>query len=289
MQPEDVLGPADRSAGHQPPAQFQQHPPQLWPGQAHVGQRVLARRRHHLGATEQALEPRPTDRIQPRGDRGRGLLPPLRRAPPPISGVGALAAQIEAQRVQQRRRRIGRHRVGEVEVVDGMPEPLEMIMESAPPLGPVRVVPPGRRVQHLSGRPVEDGLGELGMVPGPGGQVVQRLLGADRLTVEAQQESAGRRISGTTDEPVVEGREDDLGHGGDRDDRLDRGVVLGARVQQCGDPVEQFMIIELLDRPSRPLGHGGSIARMGVVAPTGQPAALSVGGEHPEGGCACAA
>ena len=274
MQPEDVLGPADRSTVNQPSAQFQQHPPQLGPGQTHIGQRVLPRRRHHLGSAEQAFEGRPADRIQPRADLGRGLLPPLRRPSPPIGRVGTLTAQVEAQRVQQRRRRVGRHRIGEVEVVDGMPEPREMIMEPAPPLGPVRVITAGRRVQHLGGRPAEDGLGEPRVFPGPGGQIVQRLLGPDRLTVEAQQESAGRRISGAADEPVVVGREDDLSHGGDRDDRLDRGVVLRARVQQGGNPVEQFMIIELLDRPRRPFGHDGLIAGMGVVAPPREAAAL---------------
>ena len=63
---------------------------------------------------------------------GRGLLPSVR--------ITALAPQIEPQRLQERSRVVRRYGVGEVQVVDGVPERVEMSLEPTSPLRPGRLL-----------------------------------------------------------------------------------------------------------------------------------------------------
>ena len=144
-QPEHVGGLGDDGGVHQPPSEFEQHPPQQRPGQADVGQGVLADRGGVLGPPEQPEERGPAARPEP-GDRLAGLvLPALGRQPLALVRVVALPPQVELHRLQQGRGIVGRHRADEVQVVDRMAEPVEVVLEAGMPLLPQRLVHTGRR------------------------------------------------------------------------------------------------------------------------------------------------
>ena len=83
--------------------------------------RVLPDRRESLGPAQQPPEGPSPHRVQPLEHLGGRRLPPLGLLPLSSVRVPDLAAQVEPERRQQRGRVVGRHRVGEVEIVDGVP------------------------------------------------------------------------------------------------------------------------------------------------------------------------
>ena len=94
--------------------------------------------------------------------------------------------------------------------------------------------------------------------------------------VEAEQEGRGRRVARPSDQPVVELGEEHLAGRRDRDDRLHRGVVLGAGVEQLDNAGEQLrgrQLIKVLRsasaRPPRDSADGRSSAS-GPPRPAGR-------------------
>ena len=97
-------------------------------GQAHVGQRVLADRAGGLRPAQQPVEARPADRVEPGPDLGRLPVALLGDAPLPLVRVGAAAGEVEPDGVQQRAGFVGRDRIGEVQVVDRVAEPVQVLL-----------------------------------------------------------------------------------------------------------------------------------------------------------------
>ena len=106
-----------------------------------------------------------------------------------------------------------------------------------------------------------------GLRPGPGGEVEERLLGADRRAVEPDQERDRGRVARPADEPLVVPRERRLAGHRLRDDRLDRGVVGRSRVEQLHRAVEQLGVRHPLHRPGRGALDGPDVLRVRPLAP----------------------
>jgi hypothetical protein len=110
-QPDDVVDLRDHAGGDQLTTQLAQHPAQLRPGQADVGEGVFAHRRNSLRPAQQPGEQRATQRVQP-GEYGCGLtFAPVRGAALPLVRVGLAFVEMETQGVDQRRGTVGRYRI----------------------------------------------------------------------------------------------------------------------------------------------------------------------------------
>ena len=105
------------------------------------------------------------------------------------------------------------------------------------------------------------------MRPGPGGEVVQRLLRPDGRALEPEQERGRGRVARPADEPLVEPRERRLAGRRQRDDRLHRGVVRGAGVEQRRGAVEQRGVREAVRRPRRGVLDGPDVLRVRPLPP----------------------
>ena len=95
VQPEHVVRPLDHTGRDQPRAQLAQHPAQLRPGQADVGQGVFAQRRDRLRPAQEPQE-------HARGAPGRAGRPP---AQSPRRGAAPRAAAARGARSPRRRGR----------------------------------------------------------------------------------------------------------------------------------------------------------------------------------------
>ena len=254
VQPEHVVRPLDRTGRDQPRAQLAQHPAQLRPGQPDVGQCVFAQRRHRLGPAQQPEERRAAQRVEPGGDLRGGL----RR------GAAPRAAAARGARCPRRRGRTAASR----SAVPGRPPgpgPRSRGCRRCARAGP-GAARTGRTTPATSAASTPAGGSSASIAadravrrrgraarrrapdrPGPGGEVVERLLGADRRAVEPEQERDRGRVARPADEPLVEPRERRLAARRQRDDRLDRGVVGGSCVEQLHRAVEQLGVRHRLD------------------------------------------
>src|SRR3712207_3849611 len=97
--------------------------------------------------------------------------------------------------------------------------------------------------------------------------VVEGLLGAYRQTVEAEQEGRRGGRAATSHNPLVEGRKQQLAGGGERDDGLNRCVVLRPRVKQFPNGGKQLGRRPLVVTSGVDSGHDAAVARVRVLAP----------------------
>jgi hypothetical protein len=139
------------------------------------------------------------------------------------------------------------------------------------------------QIEDLFRRCADQRSGEVGVLAGPGAQVVERLLGLDGHAVEAKQEGLRRRISLAPDEPVVERGEQRLADIGERDDGLHRGVVLGSCVQEFPSAREEFFRRQVRGRLRLPPLDDSHEARVGVLAPARHSAPFPAAHQEPEG------
>ena len=116
-QPEDILRFVDHACPLEPSTDLGEHAAHLRPGQADVGQRILANRRRSLRPVQQPAEGFDAYWIQPCQYGGRRLFPAGRGALLPPVRIDTLATDEEPHGLQQRNRIIGRHRIHEVQVV----------------------------------------------------------------------------------------------------------------------------------------------------------------------------
>ena len=120
------------------------------------------------------------------------------------------------------------------------------------------------------------------MRPGPGGEVVQRLLRPDGRALEPEQERGRGRVARPADEPLVEPRERRLAGRRQRDDRLHRGVVRGAGVEQRRGVVEQCGVRETVRRPRRGVLDGPDVLRVRPLPPPDRQALPAATQQRPE-------
>ena len=106
---------------------------------------------------------------------------------------------------------------------------------------------------------------EFGVTAGPGSEVVERLLGPDRRTVEAKQEYLSRRIVLGANHCVIEPREQHLARGCRGDDRLDRGVVFRCGIHELLHAGQQLLSAQFADAACGPVADDPAVAQMPEV------------------------
>ncbi|CAH0324013.1 hypothetical protein SRABI128_05032 [Microbacterium sp. Bi128] len=186
-----------------------------------------------------------------------------------------MSPQVKLHGLQQRRGIVSRHRTDEVQVIDRMAEPAEVLLEAGLPLLPGCRVHSGRRGPgalrpgQRSGGGVEDRRGQPRHVPGPGREVVQRLLCADGFAVVTKEEGLGGGIAVAPNELVVVGPEGDFACCGDRNDGLHGRVVHRAGVKQRLRTRQQFLSGELPDGLRGPVLDHLLVAGMRKFPPAG--------------------
>ena len=136
----------------------------------------------------------------------------------------------------------------------------QVLAEALVPLPPCAGVHPGgclvgEGVHTVGG---EDS-GQRRVLQHPPGEVVQALLRPDRFGVVAEQEGLAGRITRMPQQPVVETHPGQLGHRGQRDDRLDGRVVVGHRVHEPADRIEQGARRQLLVHEGFLRSHFGRV------------------------------
>ena len=211
-------------------AQLAQHPAQLRPGQADVGKGVFAQRRGRSCASAgPAQEGGTAHRVQPgRHPLGR-LVTALRRAPLPLAGLGSPAVEIEPHRSDHRSR--GRPpapgwrdrgcrrcaRAGRGAARTGRATTCH-VTASTPAGGSSASI----AATVCCGDAVRSARRQRRPRPGPGGEVEERLLGADGRALEPDQERGRRRVARPADGASSYRVERRLAGHHLRNDRLDR-------------------------------------------------------------------
>ena len=272
-QPEDVVGTRDGLRPDQPPPDLADHAAERRPAEADVGERVLAHRLVALGPWHEPREPPPAQALHARKQRPRGLLTCPSRRGLPLVGVTRLTLEEVLERFEQRGRLVGGDTLGEIEVIDGMAESVEVLGEPAAELAP------GLRVGHGRGRRLirRDNLGaprtsrdsrpaRVASAPTSPGHTATSPPGS--APVEAEQEGQRGRVVLAPGETVVREREQGLGPGREgQDAALDGYVMLRRHPRDLAGAVEQLRGGGRAQVARGPGIDDGDVSRPRVVRP----------------------